>query len=46
MTQRNDSAREIEQRKRKAMRPRLKRQAIQGGLSQPGRRHDLEDKQQ
>jgi len=30
---------------RKAQQPRLRRQAIQGGLAQPSRRHDLEDKQ-
>lgn len=30
---------------RKAQCPRLSRQAIQGGLAQPSRRHDLEDKQ-
>lgn len=33
------------QRRRRALRPRLQRQAIQGGLSQPSRHPDLEDKQ-
>lgn len=38
----NNPAKETEQR---ARRPRLNRQAIQGGLTQPSRHHDLEDKQ-
>lgn len=33
------------QRRRRTLRPRLQRQAIQGGIAQPSRHHDLEDKQ-
>ncbi|SDO29565.1 hypothetical protein SAMN04487957_10582 [Halomonas shengliensis] len=33
------------QRRRRKLSLRLQRQAIQGGLAQPSRHHDLEDKQ-
>lgn len=33
------------QREQRSRRPRLNRQAIQGGLTQPSRHEDIEDKQ-
>ncbi|WP_281274428.1 hypothetical protein [Halomonas nitroreducens] len=44
MTTRNDRERR-QAREQRARRPALNRQAIQGGLAQPSRHHDLEDKQ-
>ncbi len=45
MSKRDAHDHQENQRRRRTLRPRLQRQAIQGGLAQPSRHHDLEDKQ-